>query len=371
MSEFRAAKAALLGGLIFACFLCGCSPQTAAEEPTPTATVIISGAGAGENPENPTDEPTLEPAAPATTAVAPSASVDNSSPLPVTITDLDGNEVTVQTANRIVSLTPATTSILIEEGAGPRIVGTDIESEGVPEAAKCGSQSEPDVAAVLALTPDVVFIANEIVPEAAEQLRAQVTVVSAEARTFPQVAESFSLVGKAAGLEPASTALVSQWEGTLAEVEQQRPATSPVCYYAISFGTQGNRTCGPGSLMNSMIEAAGGTPATGEAAAPDTAEGQPVQELEYTADDLLAVNPDCIIVSNAAGSSSALAADPAFAPLAAVQNGSVFEIDQRLVSEPGTNLNEGLLALSSLVNAAAQPVAPAEEAAAAEEPAAE
>lgn len=56
--------------------------------------------------------------------------VDNPQPkLPVTVTDVDGNDVTVKDTSRIVSLNGGISETLIAMGLGDKIVGRDVSSE--------------------------------------------------------------------------------------------------------------------------------------------------------------------------------------------------------------------------------------------------
>ncbi|MGZ3430188.1 MAG: ABC transporter substrate-binding protein, partial [Polyangia bacterium] len=66
-------------------------------------------------------------------------------------------------ALRIVSLAPSSTEILFALGAGDRLVGVDQYSDWPPAAARLprvGSDLSPSVERILALKPDVVFVAT-------------------------------------------------------------------------------------------------------------------------------------------------------------------------------------------------------------------
>lgn len=280
------------------------------------------------------------------TQVPAAAAPDPTETDTVVLTDFSEQTVTVGPVHRIVSLTPSSTSILIEEGAQDRIVGVDSSSKGVEGAAVCGDYADPDVAEIVALQPDVVFCGNAVAQDAADEMRAAgLPVLNVEAVTFEQVPESFRLIGAVIGESAAAEALCEQLAANEEEVSRQKPDTSPSCLYVISFGDDGIWTSGPGSFINTMIDIAGGTCVTADGSA---------AWMELSDEELREADPDCIIYSSGAGEYDDIVASAEFSDLSAVENGLVFEIDEDVVSQPGPGLNEGLLALSSIIIEAAQ-----------------
>lgn len=265
---------------------------------------------------------------------------------PVTITDLDGTEVTIDSADRIVSLVPSCTSILEAEGAAARIVGTDSDSMEIQGAELCGSYAAPDLEKVTALNPDVVFAAGKLQADAVSRMRdLGLTVVCAEATKWEQVPLSFELIGRAAGETENAADLVAQLQDAEKQAEQQQPAEKPSCYYVLSYGDAGNWSSGPDTFINTMMEMAGGVCVTEDA---------PVAWPEYTTEQVVAFNPDCIILASSAGSYEDFIRSPGYADLNAVKSGRVYEIDADTVSQPGPNLAEAVLSMSAIMNTAAE-----------------
>ena len=94
-------------------------------------------------------------ATPVATA-APSPSPSAAPAFPVTLTDDEGTAVTLAAApQKIVSLTPATTEILFDLGAGDRVVATDDGSDFPAEAAAL-----PDVATFASVDTEKVVEAS-------------------------------------------------------------------------------------------------------------------------------------------------------------------------------------------------------------------
>lgn len=264
----------------------------------------------------------------------------------ITVEDYTGESIAVPSTNRIVSLAPAITSTLIELGCEERIVGVDSQSRGVADAADCGTAVSPDIDTIVSLAPDIVFVGLQTGDSALTELKeAGLAVVDAEAASFDQVPGSFTFIGEIVGDRAAAEALAGQLEATAAEVTAARPSASPVCLYVHSLTGDMIETSGPGSLVSTMIELAGGVPVTADA---------PGQWPEYTAQQAVQTDPDCIIYSSSAASYDELVESAFFRDLSAVAGGLVFAIDEQIISEPGPALNEGLLALSSIVNEAAE-----------------
>lgn len=315
----------------------GCSPTrtftSATEAPAAEAADAAAASAA------PTEEPE-----PAETPIAELE--DASTSYPVTVTDLSGFESTVASAERIISLTPSNTEILIAVGAADRVVGIDEESTDLlPEVEVTGDYTGPDAERIVALEPDVIFAGNRIQQETIDQLRSMgLPVIVSEATQWSEVGESFELVGKVTNENEAGAQLNLQLQGTIADVEALAPLEQLTCYYVLSFGEGGNWTSGEGSFMNDMIVFAGGIPTT---------QGTASTWLDFPLEDLIAADPDCLIVSSEAGTYADLQEAPGYKDLRAVKTGQVFSINADIVTRPGPGLNSGLLAVSGILNAAA------------------
>lgn len=328
-------KTAIL--LVFALliYIAGCGAQT--DAPAVSETVLSSEATVSAQVSEtvaPSDENSPAPA-------------ETQTDYPVTLTDLAGIETTVASAERIVSLTPSNTEILISVGAQPRIVGADAYSqEMVPEAESVGDYTNPDVELIVSLEPDLILAGNGIQYEALEQMRSLgLPVLSSEANTWDEVDQSFLLVGKAVNENLAAEELVQQLLGTVTEVREQAPAQPISCYYVMSYGEGGNWTCGEGSFVQQMMEYAGGDPVVKNTDSP---------WIEYSLENLTIADPECIILSSEAGDYEDFVTAPGYAELSAVKNNMVFTVSADSVTRPGPGLNSGLLALSGIFQAAAE-----------------
>lgn len=89
----------------------------------------------------------------------PSQTVDNNTTLPMT--DRAGNEISIpKEINKIISMSPANTEILVELGFGDKIIATDEYSKdikGLPEDIPLFDMMAPDAEQIVALEPDIIF----------------------------------------------------------------------------------------------------------------------------------------------------------------------------------------------------------------------
>jgi ABC-type Fe3+-hydroxamate transport system substrate-binding protein len=126
---------------------------------------------------------------------------------------------------RIVSLVPSWTETLFALGLGPRIVGVTRfciepahEVEAVP---RIGGTKNPDINAILKLTPDLVIAnAEENRREDIERLReSAVRVFVTYPRTVPGAVESILRLGAVLGAETAAAALTRKIVMAVSEIE--------------------------------------------------------------------------------------------------------------------------------------------------------
>lgn len=274
---------------------------------------------------------------------APQASADG---YPVVITDFAGDTVTIESAERIVSLSSSGTLTLMALDAEDRIVGVDSYSaDYLPGVEVVGDYTGPDIEKIVSLTPDVIVAANNIQADAIEQLRSLgLPVVAAEPTSWAQLDEGFAMLGDVVNNRAGADALIAEFDTTVQNAEKAAPSVSPTCYYVLSYGNAGNWTSGEGSFINSLMEYAGGTPVT---------KGTSYPWLEYPMEDLAAADPDVIILASDAGTIEDFVHTPGYDSLSAVKAGHVYEINADLVDLPCPILNEGLTAVSEIIQEAA------------------
>lgn len=100
---------------------------------------------------------------------------------------------------RVVSLVPSVTETLLAWGVTPAAVTRFCEAPGLPTV---GGTKNPDLAAIVALRPDVVFMDKEEnrAPDADALTEAGVQVMATAVRSLSDVAPALALLAEAAGL---------------------------------------------------------------------------------------------------------------------------------------------------------------------------
>ena len=307
----------------------------------------------------PAVDPSSSPSAAASAAgsqpppASPSAEAE---PYPVTVTDDAGRELTVETEpQRIVSLAPSNTEIVCALDACDRLVGVTDFDDYPPEVADVDDvviAASVDVELVVAAEPDLVLAAgNELTPteviEQLEELGLPVLVLYPE--TLDEVYADIELVGQVLDRGDEATGLVSDMgERVAAVVTAVEGAERPLTLYEVFYAEGTTYTAGEGSFLASLIELAGATPVTGDA------------QGVIGAEDLVAADPELILLGAASYDPSladpdtaleTLAARPGWAELTAVREEAVLPyLDDIVTTRPGPRIVDGLEALARAIH---------------------
>jgi iron complex transport system substrate-binding protein len=331
-----------------------------------TLAVLLVGACAGAATPSPTVGPSPTGSiAPVETGSPTPVATPSASPaavaFPVTLTDDEGNTVTLTARpERIVSLTPATTEILFAVGAGARVVGaTDVDDH--PEAAKAVTRvvtmGAIDIEKIVGLEADLVVAGGNDFnsPDALAKLRGLgIPVLVVYAPDVATVLKDIELVATAAGEPAAGAAMAERMKaeiGAIGDAIAAAGGTRPRVFYELD--TYQGTIYGPAdqTLYADMIRLAGGDPITTGSA---TVFSIPLETL-------LAADPQVIVLGDAAYGMTAeiVAARPGWGGMTAVKDGAIRPVNDVVVTRPGPRLVEGLRALALAIDPAASlPPAP-------------
>lgn len=257
------------------------------------------------------------------------------------ITDLKGDTVQIKKdIKTIICLSPSTTEIIFEIGAGDMVIGVDAFSN-YPEQAnaieKVGDYNGPNIEKIISLSPDVVLAGDKLQKETIEQLKsAGVPVLSVEARAYEEIPKSIEIIGDAVGKKQAAAELI----GRIQEKENQIKSASEQykgikVYYCMTFGDSGNWTSGPGSFINEMIKLTGAHPITEDA-------NPSAPWMDYSLEVVIAADPDVILLDSYAGTLDDLKNAEGYKDLEAVKQGRVVIISCDIISHPGPRIMEAL-----------------------------
>ncbi len=293
--------------------------------------------------------PTAAPQASATPAAPATAAPGGSA---VTVTDDAGRAVTIPAPPaRIVSLAPSTTEIAFALGLGTRVVAVDTFSDYPPEAKALTkvNTSPLNMEQVVGLKPDLILAAGITSPDDVKKmadLKLPVLVVGAPTANFANIMSSITLVGKATGSVDKAKTVTDAMQAKLDSFKAKFAAakTKPKVFWELDATDPSKPyTPGPGSFVNDMITLAAGTNVAADAKSP---------YAQINAEQVVASNPDIIILSDAAYGVTveSVKARKGWSAISAVKNDKVFPIDDNLVSRPGPRIVDGLEAVGKLIH---------------------
>lgn len=259
------------------------------------ATLCVGASACGESPVDLPGARIAEPRTASTTA--PSDDRAGSRPsLPVTVESNDGRTVTVTDVSRIVPLQGNISEIVFDLGLGESVVARDISATFAEAADLPLVTRAHDVSAesVLSLRPTVVLVDEDTgPPEAIDHIRSVgIPVVEfPRPESLDDIAPRIRAVAAALGVPAAGEALVERTEADLESVAPPAGAVGPVVAFLYVRGSAGvYLIAGPGSGVDAMVAAAGGTDA-------GTEMGLENPFTPITSEALAKTAPDVILVT--------------------------------------------------------------------------
>ena len=330
----------------------------AACAPAPTATAFPPTAAPPTAP--PTAASTRVPASAVAPTPAPTGTAlpASTKPAAVTVTDSANRTVTLDGApQRIVSLAPSTTEIAFALGLGSRVVAVDRLSDypaqvgGLPRISVFPVNYEQ----VVSFKPDLVLAAAIQSPDEIkklDELKLPLLVVGSSNTTFDNVMNDVALVGKATGTDVLAKTVTDAMKGRSDAVKAKIAGaqTQPRVFWELDATDPSKPfTAGPGSFIGDMIALAGGV---------NIAAGAKTAYPQFSAEEIIAANPDILILSD----TCSFFVNPGCTPvetvktrkgwsaISAVKNDKVFAIDDNLVSRPSPRIVEGLEAAAKLIH---------------------
>jgi ABC-type Fe3+-hydroxamate transport system substrate-binding protein len=197
---------------------------------------------------------------------------------------------------RIVSLCPSTTESLVALGLGDRIVGVTRycvrPREVTARIPRVGGTKDPDLAAIRALRPDLVFAnAEENRREDVEALASDLAVDVSHPRRAADVPPLLRRLGRLTGTEGRAEEIASRVEEDLERAERRGGHSSLAPFrYVYLVWKDPLMTAGPRTYIADLLRIAGGVPSL----APEGGRG-----ADYPPTDegsILAARPDVLIL---------------------------------------------------------------------------
>jgi iron complex transport system substrate-binding protein len=256
--------------------------------------------------------------------------------------DALGRDVEVPEApRRIVSLAPSVTEILFALRLGDRVAGVTrfcTYPEEARSKPQVGGYADPSLEAVAALEPDLVFTtAATASPGLLSRLGILgIPVYVIDFSSFEGTVAAIREMGRVAGASEAGECLA----GDLAAVSERiRKAASGRKKPRVLFCVMVRPlvVAGPRTIANDLIDIAGG-----KNLAPPAVTPYPT----WSAEALLAADPDVIVVSPHPGDPDPAEFFNRWPELRAVRNGRIVMLESDWVHRPGPRLAFGLAAMA-------------------------
>jgi iron complex transport system substrate-binding protein len=256
---------------------------------------------------------------------------------PLKVTDFLGREVTIEKEpQRIVSLAPSTTELIYALGAGNKVVGvTDFDNypPEVKDVPKVGGFKGPNVEAITAQKPDIIFASTLSGKEQMESLEKMgIPVVMLEAKNIDQIYQSIKIIGQITGTEKKGEELIKQMQDKIKEINDKVKDLPKVSvFYLVSL--DGNWTAGKGTFIDELINLAGGKNVA------EDVNGW----AQYSVEELVKKNPDVIITSPHAGDVKDIKNMAGYKDTNAVKNDKIFVIsNDDIISRASNRIVLGL-----------------------------
>ncbi len=251
--------------------------------------------------------------------------------------------------NRIISLYPAHTENLAALGASEKLIGISPSDTYPPEILSKQRFSHHDNAEkFIAAQPDLVLIRPMVAraaPQLIEQLEgAGITVISVQPRSIEEMLDYWLYLGRLSGREHAAVEMVAEFNGEL-EADRKKIQTiamedRPLVYFESIHSKM--KTFSPTSIAIFVLEQAGG-----RNIATDAKSRKGSNIAAYGKERILSHAEDIDIFLAQQGrmnrvTREIIEQEPGFQAIRAIREGSVFLVDEQLVSRPTRRILEGI-----------------------------
>jgi iron complex transport system substrate-binding protein len=237
-------------------------------------------------------------------------------------------------APRIVSLMPSLTEDLFAIGAGNQVVGVSAFTDFPPAAARLpqvASFSSLDAERIVGLHPAVVVGIPAQASLVADVRRTGLRVELLRDDSFADLFVTLARLGALSGHSREAAALAARLRARTVALERSVPA-GPQPRAFVVLGAAPIYTVGDGSYIAHLLALAGARNASGVRAA----------YAQYSAEALVATQPDAIVADKQSGLPAVLDRPP-WSALRAVREGRVYVLDDAdILERPGPRYNEGL-----------------------------
>lgn len=269
-----------------------------------------------------------------------------------TITDREGNEVTIPTKlERIITTAPSNTEILVGLGLADKLVGVDTYSEGIEGLSKelpMMDMNNPDAEAIIALEPDIIIASGHNKIGSAEDpykaiVEAGIPVVYIPSSdSIEGIYKDIEFVASIVNEDKKGEEIITDMKEKISKYEDLGKTIKDKKKVYVEIGPAPNLfSFGQGTFLNEMIEVIG-------------AENIFKDEKSWfapTEEAILDANPDAILttVNYVENPAEEIVARDGWDNIDAVKNGDVYYIDSNSASRGNQNIIKALDEMAKFV----------------------
>jgi iron complex transport system substrate-binding protein len=266
----------------------------------------------------------------------------------IALTDNTGHGVELaRPANRVISLVPARTDLILALGAADRLVARTVFDDDARLAAlpSIGDALSPSVEWLAAQRPDLVIAWPDAGSRSVVSRLAALGVPTYTSRveTLAELRRTIGEIGTLLGLETEAAAVRSDIDAALAAVRAAVAGRArPRVLYLI--GLDPPVAAGPRTFVQEVIDAAGGANLMADA---------PMRWPQVSLEHLLARGADVLILASERADAdllSDLRARPGWRDLEPVRRGRVHVVDADLFNRPGPTLVYAAASLAEILH---------------------
>ncbi|MBE5855934.1 MAG: ABC transporter substrate-binding protein [Lachnospiraceae bacterium] len=272
-------------------------------------------------------------------------------------TDRSGNEIVIpEEVNKIISMAPSTTQVLVDLGLGDKIVACDTYSfasygDSLTADIPQFDMMTPDQEQIVALGADVVFtsgMSSKDGDDAFASVREAGICVAdiPSSASLADIQEDIRFIGKVVGKEAEADALVSQMQTVMDEIAEvaatiadDEKKTVLFELFTPSADSPTIYTCGSNTYIDEMISLIGAKNVAGE---------EKDQWPALTEEAAVGMNPDVILTADMYTDDviNVLLTMKGWENVSAIQNKAVYQIDNDTVNRPNHHVVSAMLEMA-------------------------
>ncbi len=271
--------------------------------------------------------------------------------IPLALKDPAGNQITVPNEiNKIISMAPSITEVLVDLGFGDKIIAVDTQSKdipGLPSGIPYIDMMSPDVEQLTALKPDIV-IASTITMSGGNDPLKQLRDMGICLAYIPSsdsiegIYSDLMFIARILNAEEKGESLVNTMKEKIAEIKKigDTITSKKSVYFEISAAPY-LYSFGKGVFLNEMIEIIGAKNVLGDK------EGW----ISVSDESIVASNPDVIItnVNYIENSIDEIKSRSGWENINAIKNNEVYYVDNMASSLPNHNIVKALEQMAKAV----------------------